>query len=274
MHDLDRTQLELFDEFEDEYYDEYEYEDEFEDEYYDEYEYEDEFEDEYYDEYESEYAEEEMLDDEMEHELAMELLQVEDEEEMEQFIGSIIGAVTPLVKRALPTIVRGATKLFSGRGRSRRRPSRRPRPPRRHSRMHTRRTPGSGQFLRSPAGQMLRRDLKNLAGRLGSKYGWKFGRWAAGRLGLEMESEWSSYEMEYEAARKFIKIATSAAQRTMLAPAKAPSKAVVKKAIKKAIKKHAKSMAYKKAGSLSLNGKAARGGKWIRKGDKIVLLKA
>ncbi|MCB0839327.1 MAG: hypothetical protein KDD99_21800 [Bacteroidetes bacterium] len=115
MHDLDRTTIdnyehgyseefanefmddfddELDDSFDDEFDDEFDndYDDEFDDEYtagYDD-EFDDEFDEEYDDDFEDEY-EDEFDDDEFE--LAAELMEVADDEELEEFLGKIIGSV-------------------------------------------------------------------------------------------------------------------------------------------------------------------------------------
>lgn len=354
MHDLDRTQLEAeeayIDEFEEDYDDEYENEeddedddeseDEFEDAYDDEFDDEDddedddEFEDAYDDEFEEDYDDEydDVLDPETELELTEDLLDVEDDEEMEHFLGALISTVAPFAMKAIGGLFRGGRRRRRRPRHHRHHHHRRPRrrqhhhhyPRRHHHHPRYRRYPRYGhrhhelemeseqflgslirkalplarRFLGSKTGRALtsrlrskaRQILPGLAGRVGGYIGGRFGRRGAGQrigkwagkhavrcLGLEYELEGlPPEEMEFEAARQFVKFAADATKRAMLAPKDAPSKAVVAKAIKKAAKKHAPGLVKKSASSKeyfispSLTGKK-RSGKWVRKGSRIVV---
>ncbi|MEM1270706.1 MAG: hypothetical protein AAGI08_11750 [Bacteroidota bacterium] len=210
MHDLDRTLNELEASYDDhEFEAEYAYDDEFEAEYDDEFEFDGEFEAEYDDEFEAEYdmefeyddefeAEYDMefefetngvFDEEMEAELANELLTVSNDEEMEQFLGSLFSAALPVVSKiaskaipiaakVLPKVASVAGNAFGsliGGGSSRRRPvrrpvyrrpTRRPRYPRRVYRRPTRRRPA----YRRPSYRRPVRSNWSMARRYGRQF--------------------------------------------------------------------------------------------------------
>lgn len=241
MHDIDRTQLEM------------EYEGEYEYETYPEFEYEGEHEDEYEDEYEAfgdglgefefevDYMDSPFSDAE-EMELAAELLEVYDEAELDQFLGKLIKRV----------------------GRK------------------------AGKFLKSRTGRALKGTLRRVAkkalpiagGAVGSVFGGPAGgalgsRAAsmAGRIfGLELEGM-SPEDQEFELARRFVRLSGEAAKQAALAPKNAPTPAVVKTSVARAAQKHAPGLA---AGAAVAAGRPVRrrkkGGRWVRRGRKIILL--
>lgn len=297
MHNIDRTQLEAFydseSEFEDEMEFEEEYEDEFEDEFEDEYddEFEDEYEEEFDDEFEGEYDDEfedEMefedefedgLSDELVTELATELLEVDSDEEMEQFLGALL----PIAKMALPFAAKAVGGLFKGRRRRRRRriPIYRKR---RYPRFPRRRVPHNytayvRRFSRTVRGRRLRRDLVYLANWLRRRYNWRVGVWASRRLRFEMETNGHYSEgMELEAAKAFVRFATDAIKKTIMTPKGVPAVPVVKKALKKAASKHAPVLLKKirrisRKSGLRLPVRSG-GGTWARRGRHILVKNA
>jgi hypothetical protein len=212
---------------------------------------EDEFENEFEDEFEgaefedefgelTEYEYEGPLDEVDEMELAAELLEVGDEAEWEEFLG----------------------KLF-------RRVKKR-----------------TGRFLRSRTGRALRRGLRAgaraglpIAGRaagaaIGGPVGGMIGGWAAGalgrKLGLELEGL-SAEEQEFEVARQLVRFAAdAAAEATELQETEMPEEAA-KLAVERAAHRHAPGL-VRGAAPDNPYKRRRRSGRWVRRGNSIVLL--
>jgi hypothetical protein len=225
MHDIDRTQLETSHELEN-----YEYEQ--------------------YEDGETEWSTEAGVFSEAEAmELAAELLEVSSEEELEQFLGS-------LIKKA---------------GRA------------------------AGQFIKSPVGQQLGGLLKGAAkkalpmvgsaigGYFGGSSGAKIGSQVAstaGRIfGLELEGL-SLEDQEYEAAKSFVQFAGTAAKKAASAPPTANPRAVAQSAVLAAARQLAPGLVSgirpttpsATAGTVCPScGSGARSGRWMRRGNKIIL---
>lgn len=249
-----------------EYSDELEFMDEFE--YEDEFEFEEEYEDEFEFEFEEEYEDE--YDDEEDSEMAYELLAAESDEEVDQFLGSLLKKAVSRIK--LPS--------FGRRRGRKRRPRPRPRP----------RAP----FGRSPYGQQLKRNFvssakrfgrtmipslgRNLGGYFGNRWGGprggqygggaghNIGNWVVDRLGWELEGL-APEEQELKVAKKIIKIAKAAAKKAATTTKKAPPKVIIKAALKAAAKRHLAGSGKKSTGS-------RYSGRWIRRGNKIVVMGA
>lgn len=229
---------------------EFEYDDELEMEYDDEMEmeYDDEFEMEYDDEFEFEYDDEMEYDDE-DAEMAYELLAVQSDEELDQFLGG-------LFRKAVS---------------------------------------GAGRFIRSRAGQALKRKFvskakgfgrrmlpkigRHVGGYLGNRFGGSRGRHYGGRAGHNIGrffvDKWgweleglAPEQQEMEVAKKLIKIVKSAAKTAAKTAQsrRAPADVVVKAAIKSAAKKHLKKgLGVKKSGGSRFSGR------WYKKGNKIIV---
>jgi hypothetical protein len=214
---------------------EYEYEGEFDDEY----EYESEYEGEY--EYESFADTEGVFDETEEMELAAELLTVSDDQELEQFLGSLIKKVGSKVRkfaksstgRALGGLLKSvAKKALPIAGRA------------------------AGAFLGGPAGAAIGGKLASFAGR-------KF-------FGLELEGM-SPEDQEFEVARRVVRFSAEAAKKASLAPKSAPAINVAKAAVKAAARKHAPGLIRGGGLSAPAAGGYGRSGRWMRRGRKIVL---
>lgn len=225
MHDIDRTQLETSHELEN-----YEYEQ--------------------YEDGETEWSTEAGAFSEAEAMgLAAELLEVSSEEELEQFLGS-------LIKKA---------------GRA------------------------AGQFIKSPVGQQLGGLLKGAAKKalpmVGSAIGGYFGgsggakigsqvASTAGRIfGLELEGL-SLEDQEYEAAKSFVQFAGTAAKNAASAPPTANPRTVAQSAVLAAARQLAPGLVSGirptvpggTAGTVCPScGSGARSGRWMRRGNKIIL---
>ncbi len=235
MHDIDRNVMEG--EYEMETYDdefENEYEEEYgESEYEDEYEYEDEFEEEL-EEYETVFSEEEEL------ELASELLAVTDEAELDQFLGK-------LIKRGY----RKAKKFAkSSTGRALRKVLRK---------VAKKALPivgrAAGTFVGGPAGGAIGGKLASTAGRM---------------FGLELEGL-SPEDQEFEVAKRVVRLAGSAAKKAAKLPAQTSPTTAAKIAITSAAKKHAPGL-LRPVVKYPVGSGGRRTGRWMRKGNKIVLM--
>jgi hypothetical protein len=198
--------------------------------------------------------------------LASELLEVTSEQELDRFLGDLI---------------RGAAKA----GRN---------------------------FARSDAGRALGGVLRNAAkqalpvvggaigGRFGSggaEWGRRAGTAAADLFGLELEGL-SSEDREFELARAFIRFAQAASRNAAKAPPDTPAPAVVRAAVTAAARHHAPGLLplitgrgrageamsgtrppavggpTPQTGQTSGSAQAAQSGRWVRRGNAIVLLGA
>jgi uncharacterized protein (DUF697 family) len=173
---------------------------------------------------------------EAEAELATELLEVQSEEELEQFLGNLVNSVAK----------------------------------------------GVGGFIKSPAGKALGGVLKNVAkkalpvvgGALGSfvapgvgtAIGSQLGQAASGLFELELEGM-DHQEAEFETARHFVRFASEAAQNAALANPDIPPWSLVSAAVADAAKTSAPGL---------LTGRRTRAttGRWVRRGNRIVVIGA
>ena len=165
-------------------------------------------------------------------ELASELMEVNGEQELEQFLGD-------LMKKAASA---------------------------------------AGSFMKSSTGKALggiedaaKKALPMVGGAFGgwvggdtgSKIGTQLAGMASDRLGLELEGE----AEQFETAKDFVRMATEAAAKVAGAPQTANVANVVRAAVSDAVKTHMPSLS-----SAPANAAGAAKGKWIRRGNKIVLL--
>jgi len=252
MHDLDRT-MESF-ETDPDAFDGEAFEDDFEPEFQNELEaeFEAESEAEFEDEFESEF--ESLADGEAdgpfdegeEMELAAELLNVSDDEELEQFLGKLIrrvGRRARKVRRRIRRISRPLRKVL--------------RP------IAKRLLPIAG----GAAGTFF-------GGPLGAAIGSRGGALAGKIFGLELEGM-SPEDQEFEASRRFIRLASAAATQAAGAPSGSSPNSAAKAAIRSAATTHAPGLLKRpgssRRGSSKISGRA-RSGRWIRRGGRIVLL--
>jgi uncharacterized protein (DUF697 family) len=170
------------------------------------------------------------------NELASELLEVQSDQELDQFLGKLIQKVGSV----------------------------------------------AGKVVKSPLGQQLGGMLKGVAkqalpvvgGALGSMVapgvgtaiGSKLGSMAGQALGLELEGL-SQEDREFEAAKQVVRLATNASRTALAAPPGANPAQVAGAAVNKAVQKFAPGL----TGALGAAG--GRGsGRWVRKGNRIILL--
>ncbi|MEW6289263.1 MAG: hypothetical protein AB1545_05335 [Thermodesulfobacteriota bacterium] len=183
------------------------------------------------------------FDEGEELELAAELLEVSSDEELEEFINS---------------------KLFKKWGKK------------------------AKKFMSSRVGRKLGGMLKGLAkkalplagtaigtyfgGPAGAALGGKVGSMATKFLGAELEGL-EPDELEYEVARRFVRLAGTAASKAAAAPPSSNPKAAAYKALTAAARLHAPGLVGKsETSSFSTNSNEARSGRWIRRGNRIILM--
>jgi len=202
-------------------------------------------------EFQQEGDQESPLEEVEEMELAAELLEVSDEQELDQFLGKLIGKVA------------GAARGLAG---------------------------AAGGFLRSPTGQALGGLLKSTAkkalpvigrgvgtyfgGAKGGTVGSTLGKAAGKMFGLELEGL-SGEDQEFEVARQFVRLATSATQKAAQSGSRTPQAA--RGALASAARQHAPGLlSPSRLGgggiSATYGGGHGRSGRWIRRGRKLIVL--
>jgi len=182
------------------------------------------------------------LGEQQEMELASELLEVSSEEELEQFLGNVLGSV------------QGALGQFvsSGTGQA------------------------LGGLLKSSLKDLTKQALPVVGRALGQwvspQYGGEPGARiasAAGSLlGLELEGL-SGEDREFEVSRQLVRFASSAVQNAALAPRSVPGQVAARAAVQRAARTYAPGLLPR------LQGRSTRlwprSGRWVRRGRAIVL---
>ena len=192
--------------------------------------------------YEEEYGTqgEGVLGAEMEEELANELLEVQSEEELEQFIGDLVKKVAKgvggFVKGPVGQALGGALKNVAKAA-----------------------LPAAGAALGS-----------FIAPGVGTAIGGKLGSMAGGLFELELEGM-DREEAELEVARKYVRFASEAARNAALADQEVPSRALVNAAVADAARTTAPGLLADGGRS---RGRSAGSGRWVRRGRRIVVLGA
>lgn len=193
------------------------------------------------------------LSSEEELDLANELLELESEEELDQFLPALIGVGAKL----LPGIAKGIGSLF-GRKRRRRRRSQQERE----------------AVLSDVLGEIARTALggEPSAGANGAA------RAVGPALGELFESELPGSDaesQELERARRFVRLATTAAQKAALIPANVDPRAAVQSAVRAAaqglvgrVRRALGGQAPQQEGPAAADGQS---GRWVRRRNRIVL---
>jgi uncharacterized protein (DUF697 family) len=176
-----------------------------------------------------------------EAELAAELLEITDEAELDQFIGSLIKkagkAARGLIRSPLGRHVGGLIKGAIKKG-----------------------LPLAGSALGGA-----------IAPGVGNAIGSKLGSAAGQIFGLELESA-GAEEMEFEVARKLVRLAGSAVQNVAQAADTTDPKAAATAAVVAAAKTHAPGLVgANTGGGRSSNGRPTSG-RWYRRGSKIIVV--
>lgn len=210
---------------------------EFEAEYEDDFEYEFEDENEFESEYEFEYEAYEMesspFSEDEEMELAAELLSVGSDQELEQFLGKLIKKAGRAVgKFAKSSVGRSLGKVLKG--------------------VAKKALPvvggAIGSFVAPGAGTAIGSSLGSMLGR-----------------SLEMEYEGMDQdEMEFETAKRIVRIAGTAAKNVATKPTSNNPSQAAKVAVSTAVKKHVKA-------PVSVGRRGQHRGTWVRRGHRIIL---
>ncbi len=190
-------------------------------------------------EFETEYSDEAFTESEL-MELAGELLQVNSEAELDQFLGSLIKKAARKVRRAVRSPMGRAL----------------------------------GGYLKGIAKRALPLAGTAVGGYFGGPLGAKIGRGlatAGGRmLGLEAEMM-NGEDQEFEGAKQFSRLAGEAVKAALASPSNVHPTSAVQQAIKVAASKHAPGL----VGGLHQPSHSLPGGssgRWVRKGRNVVLL--
>jgi hypothetical protein len=194
-------------------------------------------------EFEYGYESENPLDEAEVMELAAELLEVTSDAELDQFLGSLFKKVGKSV----------------------------------------------GKFMKSPLAKTMGGVLKGVAKTalpiagtalgsvvpgLGNVVGGTLGTMAAGMFELELEGL-SGEDQEFEVAKRYVQFASEATKQAATAPANAAPQQVAQKALTVAAQKYAPGLLTNGAGAQAGGvGKQARSGRWIRRGNNIILIGA
>lgn len=200
-------------------------------------------------EFGGELAQESPLHEVQEMELAQELLEIQSEQELEQFLGNIFKSVG----RAVGGIVRSPV----------------------------------GRALGGILKNVAKRALPVVGGALGSMVapgigtalGSKLGSMASNLFELELEGL-DREQAEFEVARRYVQLAATAAQNAALAPPNVPPRVVAQQAVAQAAQRYAPGlvrdggMGAPIGGNGGYGGGRARSGRWVRRGRKIVVLGA
>jgi hypothetical protein len=266
MHNIDRTNLEsTYGEYSQEYSGEYagEYPQEYAGEYAGEYtgEYAGEFPGEYgmgefgqgeTQEFEGghafetygEYSQESAFSEAQEMELAAELLSVSNEAELEQFLGSLFKKAAGFIKGPIGQKLLGTVKGLAKK---------------------------ALPMLGSAVGNMI---VPGLGGVIGGK----LASAAGGMFGLELEG--LSYEdQEFEVAKQIVRLGGAAAVNAAQAPSSAPPEVVARQALTAAAQQYAPGL-LRNGGPTGQYGRRrhrcshSATGRWIRRGNSILLLQA
>jgi uncharacterized protein (DUF697 family) len=180
-----------------------------------------------------------ILSEEREADLAMELLSASNEQELENFLGD-------LIKQAGSAV---------------------------------------GSFIKSPTGQALAGTLKDVAKQylpvagkaLGGMIGGQTGANIGGQLGSAVSGafEMEASEQEMEDAKTFVRLAVDAAKNAAAAPPNANPRAVAQQAVAQAAQMHAPGLLQSASASAASVGGggtlSSHSGRWMRRGNKIVL---
>ena len=177
-------------------------------------------------------------------ELAAELLEVRDEQELDRFIGDLVRKAKNVVRKVASSPIGSALKGLAAKA-----------------------LPLAGTALGGLVG-----------GPLGARIGSGLASAAGNALGLEAETL-NQEDREFEGAKQFVRLAGAAIQSAASAPPSADPRAVAQGAVTQAAQALAPGLLQGGGGALvpsrprattSLAG-AGRSGRWIRRGNRIVL---
>lgn len=225
--------------------------------------------------YETDAFDTELISDSEAEELAFELLSaVDSEAELDLFLGKVISQAARRARRVAGSATHGARQfLNSSTGRQLKQVAKG---------AARKAIEGAGSVLGGAAAKRLGANQSS-----GRSFGKSAGHALSNWLGLELElMELQDGEIEFEAAKRVVRATAEATRRAMMDTGKAPARAVAKKAMAQGVKKVARKSAaqtVRRNGSASRQNRAARatsprttarglpGGRWVRRGRRIVL---
>lgn len=172
--------------------------------------------------------------------LASELLSVSSDQEIDQFLGKLFKQAWRGIKRVAPGIVRPLGGILKGVAKS------------------------ALPLVGGALGSLI--PIPGVGTALGAAAGS-----AAGKLfGLEIEGL-SGEDQDFEVARRFVRLAGSAAQQAANASPASNPQAAAQAAVKSAAQQHAPGLAGASSSRTGMAG-YGRSGRWIRRGQRIILL--
>lgn len=175
--------------------------------------------------------------------LAAELLEITDEQELDLFLGKLFKKAWRGIKKVGGKVVRPLGRVLKGVAKK------------------------ALPFLGGALGSFI--PIPGVGTAVGSALGGALGR------ALEMEFEgMSPDQQEYEMARRFVKVAGSAARQAAIVPPTAHPVTAAKTAVMAALKRQVPDIAGIAGGTLPTNIMTGRSGRWIRRGQKIIVLGA
>jgi hypothetical protein len=196
-----------------------------------------------YEGFEQESGEQSVFNESEQMELAAELLEVTNEQELEQFLGDLIkkagSAIGSVVKSPIGQAVGGVLKTAA-------------------SKALPLAGTALGGFLGGPLGAQIGGGLASMAG---------------SALGLELEGL-SPEDREFEASKQFVKFAGETVKNALQAAPNADPAAVAKAAAAEAAQTHAPGLLNNQPGGHNGAGAGAKHGRWVRRGNHIVILGA
>ena len=177
-------------------------------------------------------------------ELAGELMEVQSEAELDQFLGKIIKKVGRVVgKVARSPVGKAVGGVLKG--------------------VAKKALPIAGAAVGGYFG-----------GPLGAKIGSGLATAAGGALGLEAEML-NTEDREFEGAKQFVRMSGQAVQSALTAPANMNPANVAQQAVLSAVAQHAPGLTgVKRPVGPSLSGGPGKTGRWVRKGRNIIILNA
>jgi hypothetical protein len=113
-----------------------------------------------------------------------------------------------------------------------------------------------------------------VGGPLGAQLGGSLASMAGSALGLEAEMM-NQEDREFEGAKQFVRLAANTVQKATAAAPSADPRAVAQSAVTQAVQALAPGLLQSAAGGLAAaagNGGGGRSGRWLRRGNRIVLL--
>jgi hypothetical protein len=109
-------------------------------------------------------------------------------------------------------------------------------------------------------------------GPLGGKIGGKIGNYASKMFEIELEGL-SPEDQEFEVAKRYVRFAGAATRKSLQAARRTPGQRAVRMGFRSAARMHAPGM-LKPIRHRQHHGTPGRSGRWIRRGNKIILYNA